>query len=177
MMSKFYIFNDHDKVSQTIGSNLKSMWSGPWKGWKDVPSHHRECLFERFQSSIHSCWEKCIKGKFPDLLKRDRDKAKALAIQEGAEVENDLTPFLPFKPLWMSQESWETLVHAWNTVSWKNKASQNSDNRGKVTGGRHTLGSKSFLTVRKNMVRNVNLSSLKHTMMSINRADPKKTDT
>ncbi|KAF5790062.1 hypothetical protein HanXRQr2_Chr09g0378601 [Helianthus annuus] len=45
-MSKF---NDHDKVSRTIGSNLKSMWSGPWKGWKDVPSHHRERLFERFQ--------------------------------------------------------------------------------------------------------------------------------
>ncbi|KAJ0887375.1 hypothetical protein HanRHA438_Chr09g0390071 [Helianthus annuus] len=119
-MSKF---NDHDKVSRTIGSNLKSMWSGPWKGWKDVPSHHRERLFERFQ-------EKCIKGKFPDLLKRARDKAKALAIQEGAKVENDLTPILLFKPLWMSQESWETLVHAWNTVSWKSKASQNSDNRG-----------------------------------------------
>ncbi|MFS8029996.1 putative transposase, Ptta/En/Spm, plant [Helianthus anomalus] len=157
----FCRFNDHDKVSRTIGSNLKSMWSGPWKGWKDVPSHHRERLFERFQqyyrwednskSSIHSCGEKCIKGKFPDLLKRARDKAKALAIQEGAEVENDLTPILPFKPLWMSQESWETLVHAWNTISWKNKASQNSDNRGKATGGRHTLGSKSFLTVRKNM--------------------------
>ncbi|MFS7927694.1 hypothetical protein Hanom_Chr04g00312131 [Helianthus anomalus] len=130
-------FNDHDKVSRTIGSNLKSMWSGPWKGWKDVPSHYRERLFERFQ------------GKFPDLLKRARDKAKTLAIQEGAEVENDLTPILPFKPLWMSQESWEILVHAWNTVSWKNKASQNSDNRGKATGGRHTLGSKSFLTVRK----------------------------
>ncbi|MFS7968120.1 hypothetical protein Hanom_Chr09g00793781 [Helianthus anomalus] len=46
MMSKF---NDHDKVSRTIGSNLKSMWSGPWKGWKDVPSHHRERLLERSQ--------------------------------------------------------------------------------------------------------------------------------
>ncbi|MFS8008168.1 hypothetical protein Hanom_Chr14g01269511 [Helianthus anomalus] len=42
-------FNDHDKVSRTIGSNLKSMWSGPWKGWKDVPSRHHERMFERFQ--------------------------------------------------------------------------------------------------------------------------------
>ncbi|MFS8008148.1 hypothetical protein Hanom_Chr14g01269291 [Helianthus anomalus] len=80
MMSKF---NDPDKVSRTIGSNLKSLWSGPWKGWKDVPSHHRERLFERFQM-------------FLDLLKKARDKAKAL--------ENDLTPILPFKPLWMSQD-------------------------------------------------------------------------
>ncbi|MFS7919729.1 hypothetical protein Hanom_Chr03g00216091 [Helianthus anomalus] len=45
----FCRFNIQDKVSQTTGSNLKSMWSGPWKRWKDVPSNHREHLFECFQ--------------------------------------------------------------------------------------------------------------------------------
>ncbi|KAI7736349.1 hypothetical protein M8C21_028122, partial [Ambrosia artemisiifolia] len=42
-------FNIQDKVSRTIGSILKSMWSGPWQGWKDVNSHHQERLFEHFQ--------------------------------------------------------------------------------------------------------------------------------
>ncbi|KAI7741254.1 hypothetical protein M8C21_027700 [Ambrosia artemisiifolia] len=126
------------------------MWSGLWQGWKDVPSHHRKRLFERFQqyyrwedkseSLIYSCWEKCIKGKFHDLLKRARDKAKTLADQEDIELGNDLTPILPFKPLWISQEYWEPLVEAWNTDSWKGKSSQNSKNRGKAIGGRHTHG-------------------------------------
>ncbi|KAI7749194.1 hypothetical protein M8C21_028249, partial [Ambrosia artemisiifolia] len=106
---------------------------------------------DKSESLIYSCWEKCIKGKFPDLLKRAWDNAKTLANQEGVELGNDLTPLLPFKPLWISQESWGTLVEAWNTDSWKGKSSQNSENRGKTIGGRYTLGSKSFVTVRKNM--------------------------
>ncbi|KAJ0542204.1 putative transposase, Ptta/En/Spm, plant [Helianthus annuus] len=152
-------FNNHDDVSRTIRSNLKAMWLGPWQGWKDVPSHHHERLFERFQqyyqwkdewkSQIHSCWEKCIKGKFPDLLKRAREKAKALACEEGIEVGDDLTRIIPFKPFWINQESWETVIAAWNTDSCKRKSSQNSDNRGKAVGVRHTLGSKSYVTVRK----------------------------
>ncbi|KAD7479094.1 hypothetical protein E3N88_02230 [Mikania micrantha] len=73
------------------------MVSGPWQGWKDVPFHHRERMFERFQ------------------------------------------------------ESWTTLVEAWNTTSWKGKSSINIDNRKKAKGGRHTLGSKSFVTVRHNL--------------------------
>ncbi|MFS7976737.1 putative transposase, Ptta/En/Spm, plant [Helianthus anomalus] len=102
-------------------------------------------LYE-WKSQIHSCWEKCIKGKFPDLLKRAREKAKALACEEGIEVGDDLTRIIPFKPFWINQESWETLVEAWNTDLWKKKYSQNSKNRGKVVGRRHTLGSKSYVT-------------------------------
>ncbi|KAL8241906.1 hypothetical protein R6Q59_012208 [Mikania micrantha] len=154
-------FNIQDKVSRTIGSILKSMWSGPWQGWKEVPFHHRERMFERFQkyyvweeecnSLIYSCWETCIKGKFPDLLMRARNKAKALAIQEGIEVRDDLSVIIPFKPHWISQESWTTLVNSWNTNSWKGKSCINIDNRKKAKGGRHTLGSKSFVTVRHNL--------------------------
>ncbi|KAD7479379.1 hypothetical protein E3N88_02515 [Mikania micrantha] len=154
-------FNIQDKVSRTIGSILKSMWSGPWQGWKEVPFHHRERMFERFQkyyvweeecnSLIYSCWETCIKGKFPDLLMRARNKAKALAIQKGIEVRDDLSVIIPFKPHWISQESWTTLVNSLNTNSWKGKSCINIDNRKKAKGGRHTLGSKSFVTVRHNL--------------------------
>ncbi|KAL8231426.1 hypothetical protein R6Q57_001204, partial [Mikania cordata] len=168
--------NMMNKVSRTIGSILNSMWSGPWQGWKYVPFHHRERMFERFQEStyatflynyfiknkyyawedqskslIYSCWETCIKGKFPNLLMRARNKAKTLAIQEGIEVRDDLNVILPSKPHWISQESWETLVKSWNTNSWKGKSSINIDNRKKAKGGRHTLGSKSFVTVRHNL--------------------------
>ncbi|KAI7728947.1 hypothetical protein M8C21_003286 [Ambrosia artemisiifolia] len=154
-------FNIHNPVSRTIGSILKAMWSGPWQGWKDVPSNHRERMFERFEqyyqwkddqkSAIHCCWERCIKGKFPDLLLRARNKAKKLASHENIVVGNDMTRILPYKPQWISQDSWGTLVEAWNADSWKGKSSQNSENRRKAIGGRHTLGSKSFVTVRKNM--------------------------
>ncbi|KAL8259095.1 hypothetical protein R6Q59_027048 [Mikania micrantha] len=106
---------------------------------------------DEYKSLIYSCWETCIKGKFPDLLMSARNKAKALATQEGIEVRDDLTVILPFKPHWISQELWTTLVEAWNTASWKGKCSINIDNRRKAKGGRHTLGSKSFVTVRHNL--------------------------
>ncbi|MFS8004370.1 hypothetical protein Hanom_Chr13g01224961 [Helianthus anomalus] len=43
------LFNNHDDVSRIIVSSLKAMWSGTWQGWKDVPFHHHELLFKRFQ--------------------------------------------------------------------------------------------------------------------------------
>ncbi|KAI7732951.1 hypothetical protein M8C21_004237 [Ambrosia artemisiifolia] len=55
-------FNIQDKVSRTIGSILKSMWPGPWQGWKDVNSHYQERLFEHFQEKT---LQRCAKfGEF-----------------------------------------------------------------------------------------------------------------
>ncbi|KAK1413061.1 hypothetical protein QVD17_34787 [Tagetes erecta] len=154
-------FNIQGSVSRTISSILQSMWSGPWQGWKDVSSYHRERMFERFENYyqwdvewkplVRSCWEKCLKGKFADVLKRARNNAKALATKEGIDVRNNMNAILPFKPIWMGQEYWTTLVGIWSSDSWKAKSSINSENRNKATGGRHTLGSKSFVTVRKEM--------------------------
>ncbi|KAI7751223.1 hypothetical protein M8C21_021292 [Ambrosia artemisiifolia] len=145
-------FNIDNPVSQTIGSILKAMWSSPWQGWKDQYYQWKDDQ----KSVIHFCWERCIKGKFPDLLKRARDKVKTLESQEGIVVRNDMTRILPFKPLWVSQDSWGTLVEAWNADSRKGKSSQNSENKGKAIGGRHTLGSKSFVT-EKTLKRHANI--------------------
>ncbi|XP_076896703.1 uncharacterized protein LOC143549774 [Bidens hawaiensis] len=137
------------------------MWSGGWQGWKDVPIFHRERMFERFQKyyqweaeekdSVHSCWERCIKGKFPNLLSKARKFAKTRTLQKGIKVGKDWGVTIPFKPQWISQDSWEELIKVWNTSSWQDKSSQNSKNRENATGGRHTVGSKSFVTVRKEM--------------------------
>ncbi|XP_076895421.1 uncharacterized protein LOC143548037 [Bidens hawaiensis] len=108
-------FNIQNRVSRTIGSILKLMWSGGWIGWKDVPIFHRDRMFERFQKyyqwedeenhSIHSCWERCIKGKFPNLLGKARKFAKTRALKKGIEVGKYWSVIIPFKPQWISQDS------------------------------------------------------------------------
>ncbi|MFS7997416.1 hypothetical protein Hanom_Chr12g01141521 [Helianthus anomalus] len=62
-------------------------WSGPWQGWGDVPKEDRDRLFEQFHkkwnAKIHSCLEKCIAGKFANMLSRDRNGATAMATIKG----------------------------------------------------------------------------------------------
>ncbi|XP_076894585.1 uncharacterized protein LOC143546925 [Bidens hawaiensis] len=77
--------------------------------------------------------------------------AKTGALQKGIKVGKDWSVTIPFKPQWISQDSWEELIKVWNTSSWQDKSSQNSKNRENATGGRHTVGLKSFVTVRKEM--------------------------
>ncbi|KAI7731538.1 hypothetical protein M8C21_017667 [Ambrosia artemisiifolia] len=48
---------------------------GPWQGWKDVPSNHREHMLS---------------------VLRARDEAKKLASQEDIVVGNDMTRILPY---------------------------------------------------------------------------------
>ncbi|XP_022038986.1 uncharacterized protein LOC110941631 isoform X1 [Helianthus annuus] len=77
-------FSNQITATRIIGVNLKGMWSGPWKSWKDVPNEDKKRLFERFHcyfqweekwnGEIYSCWEQCIAGKIPDLLCRAKRK-------------------------------------------------------------------------------------------------------
>ncbi|KAL8246622.1 hypothetical protein R6Q59_007838 [Mikania micrantha] len=48
----------------------------------------------------------------------------------------------------MRAEFWEPLVQSWNTPEWKAKSSQNTSNRAKFVGGKHTLGSQTYATLK-----------------------------
>ncbi|KAL8224610.1 hypothetical protein R6Q59_000450 [Mikania micrantha] len=48
----------------------------------------------------------------------------------------------------MRAEFWEPLVQSWNTPEWKAKSSQNTTNRAKFVGGKHTLGSQTYVTLK-----------------------------
>ncbi|KAJ0496627.1 putative transposase, Ptta/En/Spm, plant [Helianthus annuus] len=134
------------------------MWSGPWQGWGDVPKEDRDRLFERFQcyfqwekkwnAKIHSCWEKCIAGKFVDMLSRARNGAIAMATKRGLKVGDDTSVLHDFKPALMRIEPWKELCEIWNTPEWKEKRRRNKENRNKSTGGKHTLGSQTFVTAK-----------------------------
>ncbi|KAD5803604.1 hypothetical protein E3N88_14964 [Mikania micrantha] len=113
------------------------MWCHPWKSWKDVSSEDADRMLERFK-----------KRKFKDLLSRARESAKAAANKAGVEVGSDLSAIIPYKPRWMRAEFWEPLVQIWNTPEWKAKSSQNTTNRAKFVGGKHTLGSQTYATLK-----------------------------
>ncbi|KAL8228179.1 hypothetical protein R6Q57_015763 [Mikania cordata] len=83
-----------------------------------------------------------------DDLKFARESAKAAASKACVEVGNDLSVIIPYKPRWMRTEFWEPLVQSWNTPYWKAKSSQNIANRAKSTGGKHTLGSQTYVTLK-----------------------------
>ncbi|XP_076947037.1 uncharacterized protein LOC143618846 [Bidens hawaiensis] len=70
------------------------------------------------------------------------DEDEPIAIGRGAVVPPPIPT--PENRIWIWVENDDT-------GSWQDKSSQNSKNREKVTGGRHTVGSKSFITVRKEM--------------------------
>ncbi|KAL8257121.1 hypothetical protein R6Q59_029162 [Mikania micrantha] len=151
-------FSNQDKATRTIGEILQAMWCHPWKSWKDVSKEDGDRMFERFkkyyqwesewEEQVQTCWEKFMKRKFKDLLNRARESAKAAAIKSGVEVGSDLSVITPYKPRWMRAEFWEPLVQSWNTPEWKAKSSQNTANRAKLTGGKHTLGSQTYVTLK-----------------------------
>ncbi|KAJ0560997.1 hypothetical protein HanHA300_Chr06g0217811 [Helianthus annuus] len=113
-------FSNQGTATWTISSNLVSLWSGPWDSWRDVPNKHRTRLFERFQmyyhweeknhAQIHRCWEKCIAGKFPTLLRNVRNEAKAKAKEQGKNVGDDMTDLIDFKPTWIRSEIWKQML-------------------------------------------------------------------
>ncbi|MFS7937111.1 hypothetical protein Hanom_Chr05g00423771 [Helianthus anomalus] len=110
-------FSNQGTSTRIIGSNLRALWSGPWDSWRDVPTEHKTRMFERFQSyfqweercdaEIRRFWEKCIAGKFPNMLKTVRNKAKKRAREQGLQVGNDMSVLLKFKPAWIRTDIWK----------------------------------------------------------------------
>ncbi|XP_022034226.1 uncharacterized protein LOC110936192 isoform X2 [Helianthus annuus] len=152
-------FSNQGTATRTISSNLISLWSGPWDSWRDVPNEHRTRLFERFQweernhAPIYRCWENCIAGKFPTLLRNVRKEAKAMAKQQGKNVGDDMTDLIDFKPTWIRSEIWKQMLDHWNTPKWKAKSLRNKEIRSRATGGKHTLGSQSYVTMKRKAER------------------------
>ncbi|KAM0056673.1 hypothetical protein Hdeb2414_s0006g00221251 [Helianthus debilis subsp. tardiflorus] len=163
-------FSNQETATQTISSTLISLWSGPWDSWRDVPNEHRTGLFERFQmyyqweeknhAQIHRCWEKCIDGKFPTLLRNVRNEAKAKAKEQGKNVGGDMTDLIDFKPTWIRSEIWKQMLDHWNTPKWKAKSLRNKEIRSRETGGKRTLGSQSYVTMKRKAVKIVNFPLL-----------------
>ncbi|KAJ0880966.1 putative transposase, Ptta/En/Spm, plant [Helianthus annuus] len=148
-------FSNQGTATRVILSNLISLWSGPWESWRHVPNEHKTRLFERFQwedkwnARIHRCWEKCIAGKFPNLLRNVRNDAKATAKEKGKNVGEDMTDLIDFKPAWIRSEIWKQMLDHWNTPKWKAKSLRNKEIRGRATGGKHTLGSQSYASMKR----------------------------
>ncbi|KAJ0447684.1 putative transposase, Ptta/En/Spm, plant [Helianthus annuus] len=156
-------FSNQGKATRTMGETLEAMWSHPWKSWKDVSKEDEDRMFERFKlyyqweneldEQVRSCWLKFMKRKIKDVLSRARESAKAAASNAGVVVGDDLSVIIPYKPIWMGAQIWETLIQYWNTKEWKDKSTQNKSNRGKSTGGKHTLGSQTYAMLKQKMVR------------------------
>ncbi|XP_076948603.1 uncharacterized protein LOC143620916 [Bidens hawaiensis] len=108
-------FNNQKTSARIIGLNLKHMWLDAWDSWKDVSYEHRLTLFERFKcyfqweekwnTDILRYWEKCIAGKFPDLLNRVRMDTKEAARIQGFQVGDDFSVLEDFKPSWIRSET------------------------------------------------------------------------
>lgn len=88
-------------------------------------------------------------------MSRLREGAKVAARMAGVEFLDDFRVLIPYKPQWMGAKIWEDLIDKWNTDEWKKKSSQNIKNREKSTGGKHTLGSQTYVTVKLKAVRDV----------------------
>ncbi|KAJ0623861.1 hypothetical protein HanIR_Chr01g0036881 [Helianthus annuus] len=67
------------------------------------------------------CWEKCIAGKFPNLLRNVRNDAKATMIEKGKNVGEDMTDLIDFKLPWIRFKIWKQMLDQWNTPKWKAK--------------------------------------------------------
>ncbi|KAD6454759.1 hypothetical protein E3N88_09465 [Mikania micrantha] len=152
-------FSNQEKSTRIIGVILKAMWNGPWDSWRDVPNEDRTRLFERFQGyfqweekwNVPICmhWEKCIAGKFPDFLRRVRNEAKETARKQGLLVGDDMLVLIDCKPPWIRTEIWKKMIDIWNTPEWKAKSQRNTDIKSKSIGGKHTLGSQSYMTAKR----------------------------
>ncbi|KAK1440340.1 hypothetical protein QVD17_06165 [Tagetes erecta] len=152
-------FSNQKACTRIIGTILRALWSGPWESWRNVSTKDKMRLFERFQcyfqwdeswnAEIHKTFEKCIAGKFPDLLGRVRDEAEAMAIYQGFLVEDDMSVLIDFKPPWIRIEIWKQMIEIWNTPEFKAKRERNKSNRSKSTGGIHTLGSQTYVTAKR----------------------------
>ncbi|KAD4385297.1 hypothetical protein E3N88_25465 [Mikania micrantha] len=152
-------FNNQEKATRIIGVILKAMWNGPWDSWRDVPNEDRTRLFERFQGyfqweekwNVPICrhWEKCIAGKFPDFLRKVRNEAKETARKQGLLVGDDMLVLIDFKPPWIRTEIWKKMIDIWNAPKWKAKSQRNTDIKCKSIGGKHTLGSQSYMTAKR----------------------------
>ncbi|KAL8241535.1 hypothetical protein R6Q59_014889 [Mikania micrantha] len=152
-------FSNQGKATRIIGQNLKSLWSGPWDSWRDVPIENKTQLYERFKlyfqwdekdnGNIFRCWERCISSKFPNLLRRVRDTAKCTARLQGVQVEDDLSVLIDFKPPWIRTDTWKKMIDLWNTREWKKKSEKNTKIRSEATGGKHTLGSQTYTTTKR----------------------------
>ncbi|KAD4179982.1 hypothetical protein E3N88_28573 [Mikania micrantha] len=152
-------FSNQEASTRIIGVILKAMWNGPWDSWRDVSNEDRKRLFERFQSyfqweakwnaSICRHWDKCIARKFPDLLRRVRNEAKETARKQGLEVGDDMSVLIDFKPPWIRTDIWKQMIGIWNTPEWKAKSKRNSDIKSKSIGGKHTLGSQTYMTAKR----------------------------
>ncbi|KAF5797328.1 putative transposase, Ptta/En/Spm, plant [Helianthus annuus] len=108
---------------------------------------------DKNHAQIHRCWEKCIAGKFPTLLRNVRNEAKAKAKEQGKNVGDDMTDVIDFKPTWIRSEIWKQMLDHWNTPKWKAKSLRNKDIRSRATGGKHTLGSQSYVTLKRKAKR------------------------
>ncbi|KAM0035749.1 putative transposase, Ptta/En/Spm, plant [Helianthus debilis subsp. tardiflorus] len=156
-------FSNQIRSTRVIGVNLKSMWNGPWENWKDIPNEDKKRLFERFQcyfqweekwnGEIYMCWERRIVGKIPNMLSRVRDATKAIAIRKGVQVEDDMSGLVDFKPPWVKMETWKQMIDIWNTPEWKAKSQRNKNIRSESKGGKHTLGSQTYVTAKKKWLR------------------------
>ncbi|KAD4585477.1 hypothetical protein E3N88_23078 [Mikania micrantha] len=133
-------FSNQGKATRIIGETLQAFWSHPWTSWKDISKEDENRMFDLF---------KFMKKKVKNLLSRARNSAKKAACNANVKVGDDLSVIIPYKPRWMGSQIWEKLVEYWNTDDWKAKSSINASNRGKLIGVKHTLGSQTYVTLKR----------------------------
>ncbi|KAD2804975.1 hypothetical protein E3N88_38352 [Mikania micrantha] len=105
-----------------------------------------------------------MKKKVKNLLSRARNTAKKAACNANVEVGDDLSVIIPYKPRWMGSQIWKKLVEYWNTDDWKARSSINASNRGKLIGGKHTLGSQTYVTLKRKAAGNLDEIDLQTTV-------------
>ncbi|MFS7919941.1 putative transposase, Ptta/En/Spm, plant [Helianthus anomalus] len=60
-----------------------------------------------------------------------------------------MSVILMFKPACIRTDTWKEMIDHWNTPTWKAKSKRNKRIRSRATGGKHTLRSQSYATVKK----------------------------
>ncbi|MFS7998453.1 putative transposase, Ptta/En/Spm, plant [Helianthus anomalus] len=67
---------------------------------------------------------------------------------------------IDFKPTWIRSEIWKQMLDHLNTPKWKEKSSRNKEIRSRATGRKHTLGSQSYVTMKRKAIKIVNFPLL-----------------
>lgn len=99
-----------------------------------------------------------MSDRYPDIMSQERTIAIKKAEKAGIIVGRDYALIKAFKPSWINQNFWDTMIdEEWNTDQWKHKSDKGKANKATLKDGmvaKHTCGSRKMSQTRRKMVRN-----------------------
>ncbi|RYR38468.1 hypothetical protein Ahy_A09g043516 [Arachis hypogaea] len=142
-------FTDHT-VTRDITKDLLSRMPSPAPRWQDYCPNMKDELFKGFlekhefasnydKALARTVWNKTMHDRYPDILKRARDRAfKEANSTSIADIKGH-------GPKAMKVDVWNGLVDHWLDSKWQNKSVADQKNRAAMpTHKLHTAGSISF---------------------------------